>query len=57
MSKPTEKRSFDEMVGWAEGYLLKELIAGHFHTGVATVLRVVTEWHAAPPTRVAKEDI
>ena len=57
MSKPTEKMSFDEMVGWAEGYLLKELIAGHFHTGVATVLRVVTEWHAAPPTRVAKEDI
>jgi len=43
--KPIEKMTFSELVEWAEGHILKELIRGDFHGAVFTVCEVTTRWH------------
>jgi len=42
--KPLEDRTFNELVEWASGYLLQQLLAGDFQTGVYTVMSTTASW-------------
>lgn len=42
--KYTTEMDFVELVEWAEGYILKELIAGNFHNGVWMVVDQTARW-------------
>ena len=41
--KNVEDMTFDELVEWSEGHILKELIKGQFHSAVYTVVRIAME--------------
>lgn len=45
--KTFEEMTFDELVEWAAGHILKELIKGNFHSGVWCVCDASTRWHMA----------
>ena len=45
--KKIENMTFEELVEWAEGHILKELIKGNFHSAVYTVCDVVSRWRDA----------
>ena len=42
--KCTTEMSWDELVDWAAGYLLQELIAGRFRSGVHMVIDQAVRW-------------
>jgi hypothetical protein len=42
--KYTTEMEFTELVEWAEGYILKELIAGKFHNAVWCVVDQSVRW-------------
>ncbi len=44
--KEIKDMTFEELVEWAEGHILKELIKGKFHSAVYTVCDVAARWHA-----------
>jgi len=47
--------TFQELVEWAEGEVLKELIKGNFHNAIWTVCDVATRWHGAISSSSKKE--
>jgi hypothetical protein len=44
--------SFDELVDWAAGHMLKELIAGNFRGGVWFALNVTSQWRIAQEAKL-----
>jgi hypothetical protein len=53
--KSTTEMDFVELVEWAEGYILKELIAGNFHNGVWMVVDQSTRWEQADREKAKKK--
>jgi hypothetical protein len=45
--KTIEELTFDELVEWAEGEVLKELIKGKFHNAIWMVCNTAAQWHEA----------
>ncbi len=47
---------FEELVEWAEGYILKELIRGHFHDGVYMMVDWAVRWGQNNKIEESKKD-
>ena len=47
--KPMSQFTFDELVDWAAGFILLELIKGNFRQAVFTVLEAACRWRDKKP--------
>ena len=52
--KTIEELTFQELVEWAEGEVLKELIKGKFHDAIWRVCDVAARWHESQQPKKKK---
>jgi hypothetical protein len=52
--KPIEEMTFDELVEWAQGYILLELIKGNFHIAIFHVCEVTARWRQSQDKKKKK---